>query len=86
MVNLENIKNKIKFIGFFLIGLYSYIHRAFVCYKLGIEVIANFFVTLLFRHDQVVIHVAGKWDLNALKTITYILHISIVLFLYFLLF
>ena len=41
MVNLENIKNKIKSVGFFFIGLYSYIHRAFVCYKLAIEVIAN---------------------------------------------
>jgi len=77
---------KLKLIGFFFVGIYSYIHRAFVIYLSSIEVIANFLTVLLFRHDEVIIHVAGKWNINSLKSITYIIHFLIVIFLYFLLF
>jgi hypothetical protein len=85
-MNLENIKLKLKTIGFFFIGLYYYIHRAFVIYLGSVEVIANFLTVLLFRHDDVTIHVAGKWDLNPIKAITYVIHLLIVIFLYILLF
>ena len=77
---------KLKLIGFFFIGIYSYIHRAFVIYLYSVEVVANFLTVLLFRHDDVTIHVAGKWDLNPIKAITYIIHFLIVVFLYILLF
>jgi hypothetical protein len=85
-MNLENIKLKLKTICFFFVGLYSYIHRAFVIYLGLVEVIANFLTVLLFRHDDVTIHVAGKWDLNPIKAITYVIHLLIVIFLYILLF
>jgi hypothetical protein len=77
---------KLKLVWFFLIGIYSYIHRAFVIYFGSVEVIANFLTVLLFRHEDVTIHVAGKWDINTIKAITYIIHLLIVLFLYFLIF
>jgi hypothetical protein len=78
--------DKLKLIGFFFVGLYSYIHRAFIIYLGSVEVVANFLTVLLFRHDDVTIHVAGKWDLSPIKAITYIIHFLIVLFLYFIIF
>ena len=85
-MNLENIKTKIKFAWFFFIGLYSYIHKAFEIYTISIQAFANFLTLLCFKHDAVTIHVAGKWDINASKAITYAIHFIIFLFLYFLLF
>ena len=77
---------KLKLIGFFFVGIYSYIHRAFVIYLSSVEVIANFLTVLLFKHDDVTIHVAGKWNINSLKAITYTIHFLIVVFLYFIIF
>ena len=85
-MNLENIKSKLKTIGFFFVGLYSYIHRAFEIYTVSIQAFANFITLLFFKHNDVTIHVAGKWDVNASKAITYTTHFLIVVFLYFLLF
>jgi hypothetical protein len=77
---------KLKLIGFFFVGIYSYIHRAFIIYVSLIEVFANFLAILLFKHDDVVIHIVGKWDVSPIKIITYITHFLIVVFLYILLF
>jgi len=77
---------KLKLIGFFFVGIYSYIHKAFVIYLGSVEVVANFLTVLLFKHDDVAIHVAGKWDVNPIKAITYTIHFLIVLFLYFIIF
>jgi hypothetical protein len=77
---------KLKLIGFFFVGIYSYIHRAFIIYVSSIEVFANFLAILLFKHDDVAIHIAGKWDVSPIKIITYITHFLIVVFLYILLF
>ena len=75
---------KLKLIGFFFVGIYSYIHRAFVIYLNLIEAFANFLTVLLFRHEDVTINVAGKWDVNPIKAITYTIHFLIVVFLYLL--
>jgi hypothetical protein len=77
---------KLKLIGFFFVGIYSYIHRAFIIYVSSIEVFANFLAILLFKHDDATIHVLGKWDISPIKIITYITHFLIVVFLYFIIF
>ena len=78
--------DKLKLIGFFFVGLYSYIHRAFIIYLTSIEVFANFLSVFFFKHDDVTIHVAGKWDINPIKGITYATHFVIIIFLYFIIF
>jgi len=85
-MNLENIKSKLKTIGFFFIGLYSYIHRAFQIYIVSIQAFANFITLLCFKSDAAVICIAHKWNVNASKAITYITHFLIVIFLYLLFF
>jgi hypothetical protein len=77
---------KLKLVWFFLVGIYSYIHRGFQIYIYSIQGIASSLTLLLFKHDAVSIHIAGKWDISAQKAITYAIHLIIVLFLYFLLF
>jgi len=85
-IYMDKLKEKIKFIWFFLVGLYSYIHRGFLIYIYAIQGFSNFLTLLLFKHNDVQIHVAGKWDVNVSKAITYITHFLIVVFLYCLLF
>ena len=77
---------KLKFIGFFFVGIYSYIHRAFVIYLSLIEAFANFIILLCFKHNNVTIQVINKWDINATKAIIYLTHFLIVVFLYFIIF
>jgi len=85
-MTLENFKEKLKFICFFFVGLYSYIHRAFEIYIVSIQAFANFITLLCFKSDAAVICIAHKWNVNASKAITYTTHFLIVVFLYFLLF
>jgi hypothetical protein len=85
-MNLESIKNKLKFIGFFFLGLYSYIHRAFEIYKISIQAFANFVTLLCFKSDTAIICIAHKWNVNVSKVITYATHFIIFLFLYFIIF
>ena len=79
---MDKFKEKIKFIWFFLVGLYSYIHRGFFIYVYAIQGFSNFLTLLLFKHNDVTIKVAGKWDVNVSKAITYITHFIIALILY----
>jgi len=83
---MDNFKEKVKLIWFFLVGLYSYIHRGFFIYVYAIQGFSNFLTLLLFKHNDVTIKVAGKWDVNVSKVITYATHFIIFLFLYFILF
>ena len=83
---MDKIKEKLKFVWFFLVGIYSYIHRGIQIYIYSIQGFASSLTLLLFKNDVVIIHVAGKWDISAQKVITYAIHLIIVLFLYFLLF
>jgi len=85
-IYMDKFKEKVKFIWFFLVGLYSYIHKGFFIYVYAIQGFSNFLTLLLFKHNEVTINVANKWDVNASKAITYITHFLIVVFLYFLLF
>lgn len=85
-MNLESIKNKLKFIGFLFVGIYSYLHRAFQIYIVSIQAFANFLTLLCFKSDAAIICIAHKWNVNASKAITYLTHFLIVLFLYILLF
>jgi hypothetical protein len=80
------ILDKLKFIGFFFVGIYSYIHRAFEIYTFSIQAFANFITLLCFKSDAAIICIAHKWNVNVSKAITYITHFLIVVFLYFLLF
>jgi len=77
---------KLKFILFFLIGIYSYIHRGFLIYLYSIQSFSNFLTLLLFKSDAAIICIAHKWNVNVQKAITYATHFIIVLFLYLLLF
>ena len=77
---------KLKFIWFFLVGIYSYIHRGFEIYTVSIQVFANFLTLLLFKSDAAIICIAHKWNVSVQKTVIYATHFIIVLFLYFLLF
>ena len=77
---------KLKLIGFFFVGIYSYIHRAFVIYLNLIEAFANFITLLFFKSDAAVICIAHKWNVNASKAIIYLTHFLIVVFLYFIIF
>ena len=77
---------KLKFIWFFLVGIYSYIHRGFEIYTVSIQAFANFLTLLLFKSDAAIICIAHKWNVSVQKVITYATHFIIVLFLYFLLF
>ena len=79
---MDNFKEKVKLIWFFLVGLYSYIHRGFFIYVYAIQGFSNFLTLLLFKHNDVTIKVAGKWDVNVSKAITYITHFIIALLLY----
>jgi hypothetical protein len=78
--------DKLKFIWFFLVGIYSYIHRGFEIYTVSIQAFANFLTLLLFKHDVVTINVANKWDVDVKKVITYAIHFIVFLFLYFIIF
>ena len=80
------ILDKLKLIGFFFVGIYSYIHRAFVIYTVSIQAFSNFITLLCFKSDAAIICIAHKWNVNVSKAITYITHFLIVVFLYFLLF
>jgi len=77
---------KLKFVWFFLVGIYSYIHRGFEIYTVSIQAFANFLTLLLFKSDAAIICIAHKWNVSVQKTVTYATHFIIVLFLYFLLF
>ena len=83
---MDKIKEKLKFVWFFLVGIYSYIHRGIQIYIYSIQGFASSLTLLLFKNDAVIIHVAGKWDISAQKVITYATHFIIFLFLYFILF
>ena len=83
---MDKIKEKLKFVWFFLVGIYSYIHRGIQIYIYSIQGFASSLTLLLFKNDAVIIHVAGKWDISAQKVITYATHFIIALFLYFLFF
>jgi hypothetical protein len=85
-MNLESIKSKLKLIGFFFVGLYSYLHRAFEIYAVSIQAFANFLTILCFKNDVAIICIAHKWNVNASKAITYLTHSLIFVFLYLLLF
>jgi len=77
---------KLKFIWFFLVGIYSYIHRGFEIYTISIQAFANFLTLFLFKSDAAIICIAHKWNVSVQKVITYATHFIIVLFLYFSLF
>jgi hypothetical protein len=79
---MDKFKEKVKLIWFFLVGLYSYIHRGFFIYVYAIQGFSNFLTLLLFKHNDVTIKVAGKWDVNVSKAIIYITHFIIALLLY----
>jgi hypothetical protein len=80
---MDKIKEKLKFVWFFLIGIYSYIHRGFLIYFYSIQGFANFLTLLCFKSDAAIICIAHKWNVNVSKVITYITHFIIILFLYF---
>ena len=77
---------KLKFIWFFLVGIYSYIHRGFEIYTVSIQAFANFLTLLLFKSDAAIICIAHKWNVNVQKAITYAMHFIIIIFLYILIF
>lgn len=83
---MDKLKEKVKLILFFLVGLYSYIHRGFLIYIYAVQSFANFLTLLLFKHDAVTINVASKWDVDVKKVIIYATHFIIFLFLYFIIF
>jgi hypothetical protein len=83
---MDKIKEKLKFVWFFLVGIYSYIHRGVQIYIYSIQGFANSLTLLLFKSDAAVICIAHKWNVNVQKVITYATHSIIALFLYFLLF
>ena len=78
--------DKIKLVWFFLIGLYSYVHKGILIYIYLIQGFANFLTLLLFKHDIVTINVASKWDVDIKKVIIYATHFIVFLFLYFIIF
>ena len=82
---MDKIKEKLKFVWFFLVGIYSYIHRGFLIYLYSIQGFANFLTLLLFKSDAAVICIAHKWNVSVQKAITYATHFIIFLFLYFIL-
>jgi hypothetical protein len=77
---------KLKFIWFFLVGIYSYIHRGFEIYTVSIQAFANFLTLLLFKSDAAIICIAHKWNVNVQKAITYATHFIIIIFLYIIIF
>jgi len=83
---MDKFKEKIKFVWFFLVGLYSYIHRGFEIYIISIQAFANFLTLLLFKSDDAIICIAHKWNVNVSKAITYATHFIIFIFLYFIIF
>jgi len=83
---MDKIKEKLKFVWFFFIGIYSYIHRGAQIYIYSLQGFAGSLTLLLFKSDAAVICIAHKWNVNIQKVITYATHSIIALFLYFLLF
>jgi len=77
---------KLKFVWFFLVGIYSYIHRGFQIYLFLIQGFANFLTLLLFKSDAAVVCIAHKWNVSVQKVITYATHFIIIIFLYILIF
>jgi hypothetical protein len=77
---------KLKFVWFFLVGIYSYIHRGFLIYLYLIQGFANFLTLLLFKSDAAIICIAHKWNVNVQKAITYATHFIIIIFLYIIIF
>jgi len=77
---------KLKFVWFFLVGIYSYIHRGFEIYTVSIQAFASFLTLLLFKSDAAIICVAHKWNVSVQKAITYATHFIIIIFLYILIF
>jgi len=78
--------DKLKLVWFFLVGIYSYIHRGFEIYMVSVQTFANFLTLLCFKSDAAIICIAHKWNVNASKIITYIVHFLIIVFFYCLLF
>jgi hypothetical protein len=83
---MDKIKEKLKFVWFFLVGIYSYIHRGIQIYIYSIQGFASSLTLLLFKHDAVSFNIAGKWDISAQKAITYATHFIIIIFLYIIIF